>query len=151
MSDRAGDSDDLSIQESPDRIRITALGVNLLYSIAFTAFFACGLALVLNHFINRGPGSYGAVAGMLASLVLFYCLQKRLYRAAIAIILWGFSLIPIFFGLRTFGLVLPVCCLYRSRLWRQVGRCRYGMRSPWPSPCFSLVQFILCSSQAVKS
>lgn len=107
MSDRAGDSDDLSIQESPDRIRITALGVNLLYSIAFTAFFACGLALVLNHFINRGPGSYGAVAGMLASLVLFYCLQKRLYRAAIAIILWGFSLIPIFFGLRTFGFSAP--------------------------------------------
>ncbi|WMW82032.1 PAS domain-containing sensor histidine kinase [Undibacterium cyanobacteriorum] len=107
MSDRVSDSDDLSIQESPDRIRITALGVNLLYSIALTAFFACGLALALNFFLNRGPGSHGALAGMATSAILLICLKRHAYRAAIAIILWGFSLIPIVFGLPTFGFSAP--------------------------------------------
>ncbi|MBC3880481.1 PAS domain-containing sensor histidine kinase [Undibacterium sp. LX40W] len=107
MSDDLEKANELSIQESRDRIQINALGVRLLYGIALTAFFACGIALILNDYKNRGLGNGGALAGLSVAALILYFLYRGQVRRALALILWGFALVPIVFGLRTFGFGAP--------------------------------------------
>ncbi len=97
----------LHLQESEDRIQINEIGVKLLFGIAITALLACVLAFSVNLTASKGFGNGGAVAGMLVSCVIIQLLLKQKIKLALLFILWGFALIPIFFGFRTFGFNAP--------------------------------------------
>lgn len=104
--------EELSVQESRDRIQINEVGIRLLFGIAITSFFACVLAFLANHFTGVGSGSNGAIAGMTLASIIIYLLQKRRIKLALIMILWGFAFIPILFGFRAFGFNAPgVVCV----------------------------------------
>ena len=107
MSDDLGSTEQLTLQESRDRIQINAQGVRLLSGIALTALLGCVAALILNYLKDRGPGAGGAYAGVVVSLMILFSLRRGAVRLAVALILWGFALIPILFGMRTFGFGAP--------------------------------------------
>lgn len=98
---------DLCIQESDDRIHINDIGVKLLFGIAVTALFACILAFFANLNSTKGLGNGGAIAGMVVAVVIIQLLRMHKIKFALILILWGFALIPIFFGFRTFGFNAP--------------------------------------------
>lgn len=107
MSDDFGNHEHLALQEGRDRIQINAQGVRLLNGIAVTALLGCLIALLVNYFKNRGFGAGGAYAGVIVSILILVSLRRGAVRFALALILWGFALIPILFGMRTFGLGAP--------------------------------------------
>ncbi len=112
MSDDLGSTEQLTLQEGRDRIQINAQGVRLLNGIAITAFLGCVTALIINHFKDQGTGAGGAYAGVIVSLLILFSLRRGAVRFALALILWGFALIPILFGMRTFGFGAPgVVCI----------------------------------------
>lgn len=98
---------ELNVQESNDRIRINESGVFLLYGIAIIAFVGCSVALTLSVLQDRGLGAGGGVAGLLLSILLLYFLRTGRVKAALIGILWGFALIPVFFGFWSFGFSAP--------------------------------------------
>lgn len=98
---------ELNVQESNDRIRINESGVFLLYGIAIIAFVGCSVALTLSVLQDRGLGAGGGVAGLFLSILLLYFLRTGRVKAALIGILWGFALIPVFFGFWSFGFSAP--------------------------------------------
>lgn len=98
---------ELQVQESGDKIRINQYGVALLYGIAIIALIGCSVALIFNLLQNHGVGGGGAIAGILLSLVVLSFLRTGRVKAALIGILWGFALIPIFFGFWNFGFSAP--------------------------------------------
>ncbi|MBI3714292.1 MAG: PAS domain-containing sensor histidine kinase [Burkholderiales bacterium] len=98
---------EITVQESGDRIRINRSGVALLYGVAIIAFLGCSIALTINLLQDRGLGAGGGVAGLLLSILLFYLLRTGRVKEALIGILWGFALIPIFFGFWSFGYSAP--------------------------------------------
>nr|WP_315486359.1 PAS domain-containing sensor histidine kinase [uncultured Undibacterium sp.] len=100
-------SEELSIQESRDKIRINDMGVKLLYGVALTAMIICVLAIIFNFFASGGVGNGGAVAGLFVAGLILLMLRRKKIKWALICILWGFSLIPICFGFWTFGFSAP--------------------------------------------
>ena len=98
---------ELSVQESSDHIEINETGVKLLFGIAIIAFLACALSLIAILYAEKGIGNSGAVAGMLLATLIIQLLRMKKVKLALMLILWGFALIPIFFGFRTFGFNAP--------------------------------------------
>ncbi len=107
MQSEMGEIREFNVQESRDRIRINESGISLLYGIVIVAFFGCSLALTFNLLQDQGLGAGGGVAGLLLSLLLFFFLRTGHVKAALIGILWGFALIPIFFGFWSFGFSAP--------------------------------------------
>lgn len=107
MHSGQGHEQEINVQESRDRIRITESGIALLYGIAIIAFVGCSIALMLSVMQDRGLGAGGGAAGLLLSILLLYLLRTGRVKAALIGILWGFALIPIFFGFWSFGFSAP--------------------------------------------
>lgn len=99
--------EELSVQESKDKISINKMGVKLLYGVALTGMTICLLALIFNFFATRGVGSSGAVAGIFITGFIILLLWRQKIKLALICILWGFALIPICFGFWTFGFSAP--------------------------------------------
>ncbi len=51
--------DVVHVQEGRDRIQINEVGIQLLYGIAITAFFACVAAFFANLYFGKGIGNWG--------------------------------------------------------------------------------------------
>ncbi|MBR7799073.1 sensor histidine kinase [Undibacterium fentianense] len=103
---------ELTIQESKDRIQINEAGVKLLMGIGVVAFFICLIALIANVYFGKGVGSSGAMAGLVVAAIIVFLVRYRRLKLALSLILWGFALIPIVFGFRTFGFNAPgIICL----------------------------------------
>lgn len=99
--------DELSIQESKDKIRINEVGVKLLYGVALTGMTVCLLSIIFNFIATRGVGNGGAVAGIFITGFIILLLRRQKIKLALICILWGFALIPICFGFWTFGFSAP--------------------------------------------
>ncbi|MFC0351009.1 sensor histidine kinase [Undibacterium danionis] len=107
MQAELSSGDELSIQESRDKIRINQMGVKLLYGIALVGMTICLLALIFNSYFSRGQGNGGAVAGVFVTGSILFLLRQQKVKFALIAILWGFALIPICFGFWTFGFSAP--------------------------------------------
>lgn len=99
--------DVVHVQEGRDRIQINEVGIQLLYGIAITAFFACVAAFFANLYFGNGIGNWGAIIGVVISALVIHLLRCQRVKFALILILWGFALIPIVFGFRTFGFNAP--------------------------------------------
>ncbi|MFZ6801270.1 ATP-binding protein [Undibacterium sp. Di24W] len=107
MSAQKRSSEELSIQESKDKIRINDTGVKLLYGVALAGMTICLFAFFFNLYANGGEGSGGAVAGLFVTALIVQMLRLQKVKWALLCILWGFALVPICFGFWTFGFSAP--------------------------------------------
>ncbi len=140
----------LHIQEGRDRIQINEVGIKLLFGIAVTAFFACAFAFLANLYFSKGIGNGGAVVGMLIAALVVLFLRLGKVKSALVMILWGFALIPIVFGFRTFGFNAPgIVCVPISIMaasWALSVRHAIAMTA---SACLACVAYFILIQQGV--
>lgn len=140
----------LHVQEGRDRIQINEVGIKLLFGIAVTAFFACAFAFLANLYFSKGIGNGGAVVGMVIAALVVLFLRLGKVKSALVMILWGFALIPIVFGFRTFGFNAPgIVCVPISIMaasWALSVRHAIAMTA---SACLACVAYFILIQQGV--
>lgn len=97
----------LRLYGSQDSIQVNRAGVLALYGVAIVALVGCLIAIMLNWVSGTVNGNAGAWAGFFVSLIILYFLNQKEIQNALIAILWGFALIPIFFGVWRFGFSAP--------------------------------------------
>ena len=81
--------------------------INLIFGTTAVAFSFCIVAILVNVFGFGSVRSGGAYPGMILGGIILYLLHRGHVNKALHLLLWGFALVPIIWGMATFGVNAP--------------------------------------------
>lgn len=82
-------------------------GIRLLYGICITALLVCVISMVLNQLAGRGWSAGAAGVGAMSSIICIAFLYLKRIRVAVVFLIWILALLPIIFGMKTYGIHAP--------------------------------------------
>lgn len=97
----------LDNDEMQRQIYLNPFIIKLIYGATIVAFAACLTAILINIFMFGSMKSGGAFPGLFISLIILYLLHTQRTLTALHILLWSLALVPIIWGMATFGINAP--------------------------------------------